>query len=129
MFGTSEIIFIIIIALVLFGPDKLPELARTAGKAMAAFKNAQKTAELSQDFDLSGFDFYNEQHEAETKKENDILHQKVEAIAKTHGIDTENKTTEELLNLISEKIEKDEKTVIAEKTEENLSLEINKPIS
>jgi len=38
--GVSEMIFIVLLALILFGPRKLPELARTAGKFMAEFKKA-----------------------------------------------------------------------------------------
>ncbi len=107
MFGTTEIILIAIVALVLFGPDKLPEFARNAGKAMAAFKRAQKEAELATEFaefDLSGFDYYKEKHEEEKKAESNLLHEKIEKMAKSHGIETENKTTEELINLIDEKI-------------------------
>ncbi len=40
-FGFSgEIIFIMLLALILFGPRKLPEMARTWGKFMAEFKRA-----------------------------------------------------------------------------------------
>jgi Tat protein translocase TatB subunit len=40
-FGFSgEIFFIMLLALILFGPRKLPELARTWGKFMAEFKRA-----------------------------------------------------------------------------------------
>ena len=35
-----EMIFIFVLALLLFGPKKLPELARQLGKAMAEFKKA-----------------------------------------------------------------------------------------
>ena len=43
MFGTlgvPEIAVIFILALVLFGPKKLPELGRTIGKAMTEFRRA-----------------------------------------------------------------------------------------
>jgi Tat protein translocase TatB subunit len=40
-FGFSgEIIFIMLLALILLGPRKLPEIARTMGKFMAEFKKA-----------------------------------------------------------------------------------------
>jgi len=38
--GGGELLFIIFIALMLFGSDKIPDVARTMGKAMAQFKNA-----------------------------------------------------------------------------------------
>src|SRR5262249_35944732 len=38
--GVPEIIFIFILALLLFGPQKLPEIGRTLGKALADFKKA-----------------------------------------------------------------------------------------
>ena len=37
--GTSELIFIGIIALIFLGPRKLPQIARTIGKTMADFRN------------------------------------------------------------------------------------------
>jgi sec-independent protein translocase protein TatA len=42
--GIPELILIFIIALVVFGPQKLPELGRTIGKALAEFRRA--SAEL-----------------------------------------------------------------------------------
>jgi sec-independent protein translocase protein TatA len=38
--GGSELIFIILIAIMLFGADKIPDIARTLGKGMAQLKNA-----------------------------------------------------------------------------------------
>ena len=54
MIGTPELIAIIVAALFLFGPQKLPELARSLGSAMGEFKKAQRAAEL----DLTQFDAY-----------------------------------------------------------------------
>jgi sec-independent protein translocase protein TatA len=38
--GGGELIFIMLVVLMLFGSDKVPEMARTMGKAMAQLKNA-----------------------------------------------------------------------------------------
>jgi sec-independent protein translocase protein TatA len=44
--GMQEIIVLFVIALIVFGPRKLPELGKTLGKGMAEFKKA--SAELKQ---------------------------------------------------------------------------------
>ncbi|HEX9942637.1 MAG TPA: twin-arginine translocase TatA/TatE family subunit [Thermoanaerobaculia bacterium] len=38
--GLAEIAFIFILALLIFGPKKLPEIGRTLGKGMAEFRKA-----------------------------------------------------------------------------------------
>jgi sec-independent protein translocase protein TatA len=38
--GLPEIIFILVIALLIFGPKRLPEIGRTLGKGMAEFRKA-----------------------------------------------------------------------------------------
>ncbi|MBN2374418.1 twin-arginine translocase subunit TatB [bacterium] len=38
--GMTELIVILVIALLVIGPDKLPELARMLGKGMSEFKRA-----------------------------------------------------------------------------------------
>src|SRR5579875_923590 len=47
--GTQELVVIFILALLLFGPKKLPELGKTIGKAMTEFRRAQ--TELKSTFD------------------------------------------------------------------------------
>ncbi len=47
--GMQEMIFILILALLLFGPKKLPELARLLGKGMSEFRRAKN--ELKSTFD------------------------------------------------------------------------------
>ncbi len=39
-YGMPQLIIILVIALIVFGPQKLPELARSLGKALADFKRA-----------------------------------------------------------------------------------------
>ena len=40
MFGFGEMTFLFVLALLVFGPKKLPEIARQIGKAMNEFKKA-----------------------------------------------------------------------------------------
>jgi sec-independent protein translocase protein TatA len=47
--GWEETVFIFVLALLLFGPKKLPELGRTLGKAMTEFRRA--STELKSSFD------------------------------------------------------------------------------
>lgn len=47
--GMQEMIFIFVLALLIFGPKKLPELGRTLGKAMTEFRRA--SSELKTTFD------------------------------------------------------------------------------
>jgi sec-independent protein translocase protein TatA len=59
MIGTTELIAILIAALFLFGPQKLPELARSLGGAVGEFKKAQRAAEM----ELTQFDAYTQKAE------------------------------------------------------------------
>lgn len=56
--GGGELIFIILIAVMLFGADKIPEIARTLGKGMAQLKNATDDikSEITKSAEESGFD-------------------------------------------------------------------------
>ena len=56
--GGGELIFIIFIALMLFGSDKITELARTIGKGMAQLKNATNEikSEIQKGAEANGID-------------------------------------------------------------------------
>lgn len=56
--GGSEIIFIIMIVVMLFGADKVPDIARTLGKGMAQLKNATNDikSEIQKSAEENGFD-------------------------------------------------------------------------
>jgi sec-independent protein translocase protein TatA len=54
MIGSTELIAILLAALFLFGPQKIPELARSLGSALGEFKKAQRATEL----ELNQFDAY-----------------------------------------------------------------------
>lgn len=38
--GFTEILFILVVALLIFGADKLPEIAKSLGKALREFKKS-----------------------------------------------------------------------------------------
>ena len=56
--GGGELIFIMFIVLMLFGSDKIPEVARTMGKMMAQLKNATNDlkSEIQKGADANGLD-------------------------------------------------------------------------
>jgi sec-independent protein translocase protein TatA len=56
--GGGEIVFIILVILMLFGSDKIPEIARTLGKIMAQLKNATNDikSEIQKGAEANGLD-------------------------------------------------------------------------
>lgn len=91
MLGTEEMLFVLVVALLIFGPDRLPELARSLGKFMAEFRKAERAVEHDE------FDIFSKQ---EKNKEKKALHDKIRAMAVELGIDVEDKADEELLDEI-----------------------------
>ncbi|PNV77208.1 MAG: twin-arginine translocase TatA/TatE family subunit [Thermoproteota archaeon] len=77
------IIAIIILALIIWGPQKLPEFARAIGQARREFEKASRE---------------------EPKKED--LDEQIIKLAKELGISTEGKTKEQILQEIAEKAKK-----------------------
>lgn len=51
--GMPELIFIFLLALLIFGPKKLPELGRTLGKGLAEFKRASNELKSSLEEEIS----------------------------------------------------------------------------
>ena len=47
--GVTELLVILIVALIVFGPNRLPDLARSLGRAMAEFRRA--STDLRRSFD------------------------------------------------------------------------------
>ncbi len=89
--GGGELLLIIAIAVLLFGANKIPELARNMGKAVGEFKKAQQ-----------------ETDEELRKLEQKTKLTKIQKMAKDMGIDIEGKTDEELLDEINKMIPKKE---------------------
>ena len=63
--GMPEMIFIFVLALLIFGPKKLPELGKTLGKAMTEFRRASNDLKSTFDREMSNL----ERETASTTKE------------------------------------------------------------
>jgi sec-independent protein translocase protein TatB len=57
----SETIFLFFLALIIFGPKKLPEIARTVGKALNEFKRASNEFKAQIEQEISHLDVENKQ--------------------------------------------------------------------
>jgi TatA/E family protein of Tat protein translocase len=52
--GVPELLFIMALALLVFGPKRLPQIGRTLGKGMAEFRRASTELQRSINLDLDG---------------------------------------------------------------------------
>lgn len=92
--GSTEIILIVLVVIILFGASKVPELARSFGKATGEFKKAQRETELElKDVEKS----IKESKSPEEKS-------KIKQMAKDLGIAVEGKSDEQLLDEIQKKM-------------------------
>ena len=57
--GLPEIIFILVLALLIFGPRKLPEIGKTLGRALGEFRRATTDLKRTFDDELSSEEFRN----------------------------------------------------------------------
>ncbi|WP_424357398.1 twin-arginine translocase TatA/TatE family subunit [Methanocella sp. MCL-LM] len=92
MVGFDSLLLIGIVALLLFGPDKLPQYLRELGKIYAEIKKAQREFERE----------LNQSQDALVSKP--VVRppsEKVVGIARKMGIATENKTEDQLLSEIA----------------------------
>lgn len=102
MIGSLELFAIAIAALFLFGPNKLPELAKSLGKSLGDFKKAQRAAE----FELNVFDKNVDISEKDI--ESIEVDEKIKKMAQDAGIDTEGKSTDEWIDMMTEIIKTDQ---------------------
>jgi len=58
--GVQEMVVIFLVALVLFGPKKLPELAKTIGKAVTEFRRAQSDLKATFEREMQSIERENE---------------------------------------------------------------------
>ncbi len=96
--GPNELLLILLIAVLLFGANKLPELARSIGKASGEFKKAQREAEM----ELREFERNLKEGKYENKEKE--KREKLEEMAKALNIDPEGKSDDELLEEIRKAI-------------------------
>lgn len=89
--GTQEIILIVLVVIILFGATKIPELARSLGKATGEFKKAKRETEL-------------ELKDVEKSLKGSPESSKIKQMARDLGIPVEGKTDEQLLEEIKKKM-------------------------
>lgn len=89
MIGSSELIIILVLALLLFGPKKLPELARSVGRAIGEYQKAAREVE-------------DEIRRAESEAKAGVADElsELRSIARNLGIEAEGKSKEQLLREI-----------------------------
>jgi sec-independent protein translocase protein TatB len=93
--GMTELLVILVIALIIFGPKRLPELAKHLGKAMREFKKA--TEEVKENIGLNELDL----NEDLSVFEEPSADKKVEAASDKASL-TEEETSSEYGNISSE---------------------------
>lgn len=73
--GSTELFFILIMALVFFGPRKLPQLSRTLGKNLAEFRRASEDFKRTWEREVALEDFQSEptQRHINSTETNSIL--------------------------------------------------------
>ena len=72
MAGWSEIVLVLALALILFGPKRLPEIAEAAGKSIRKFKSATRSAtdEVKREIDEVGRELKDDPPEEPEPKNN-----------------------------------------------------------
>ena len=67
--GLPEMIFIFLLALLIFGPKKLPEIGRQIGKALNEFKRASNEFKAQIESEIGNLDVINTRAELEKAKQ------------------------------------------------------------
>jgi TatA/E family protein of Tat protein translocase len=77
--GVQEMIVIFLVALVLFGPKKLPELGRTIGKALTEFRRASSDLKATFEREMQTLDRENESLKQMTHETANEIYKHVES--------------------------------------------------
>ncbi len=111
MFGWGELGVVIILAIVLLGPDKLPEVFRTLGKVYYEYKKAKKRLELEV---LYGYKI------PDRSTLDQLSRKKIEELTKTE-LELESKDSDENIKKLMDPNKKEEERVDKRQNKENLS--------
>tara|TARA_B100000315_G_scaffold256863_2_gene303919 strand:+ start:26 stop:361 length:336 start_codon:yes stop_codon:yes gene_type:complete len=108
MIGSSELAIIVILALLLFGPKKLPELARSVGKATGEYHKAAKDFEKEVNQAKNSVEGIEREVDRVNKEFLDLEEggKEINKIADSLGISTKDKNEVELLKEIGIKTKK-----------------------
>ena len=105
MIGSSELLVVLVLALFLFGPKKLPELMRSMGKAVGEYQKALRDFERETQTMVRGPEIpprpLTEGKDGPTAE--------ITEIARNLGIETEGKSKEDILKEIADRTKKKEK--------------------
>ncbi len=101
-FGSTEILLIAAVIILLFGATKLPELARSMGQSMGEFKVGQIEAEKK--FETAK----NQPVQSPFQTPDDIALTRSQRMAKNLGIEIKGKSDEQLLAEIEKKLAEQE---------------------
>ena len=96
MLGSTEILLIFVVIVLLFGASKLPELARSMGRSMGEFKRGQYEVERELN-DIKG---------STTGPSPEVALTRTQRMAKNLGIEIAGKSDDQLLAEIETKLEK-----------------------
>ncbi len=96
MLGTQEIILIVLAIILLFGATKIPELARSIGKAKGEFNRGKYDLEDEMNVKKPSMDI----------KSSDEKSLKIRKMAEELGIEIEGNTDEQLLDKIKKRMPK-----------------------
>ena len=111
--GSEWIIIIFVALIVLLGTNKLPEVTKKLGKVVGEYSKAKN------DIQKQFKDFSNSNLNVLGPVQNE--REKLDTIAKTIGIDSTNKSDEELRELISGKIGKQNQETSSENNSKSLN--------
>ncbi len=68
--GTTEILVILVVALVVIGPESLPKMARTIGKAMGEFRRVSTEFQRTLNTEIA-IDEYEKTHKTDDQSQED----------------------------------------------------------